>query len=174
MIDNEFLGTKTNKDILFEKLGNILLSEGFNIVQQDMERPWGGFFVIDENQIKTFKDKFFTELDLDYVQLGKKLSPKILVVAPGKRLSWQYHYRRAEVWKLISGSAAIIRSDSDEQTEPVEMVTGELVRLRQGERHRLVGKESWGIVAEIWMHTDENHPSDEEDIVRLEDDFARK
>jgi hypothetical protein len=31
-----------------------------------------------------------------------------------------------------------------------------------------------GIVAEIWMHTDENHPSDEEDIVRLEDDFARK
>jgi mannose-6-phosphate isomerase len=174
MIDNEFLRTLNNKEDLFEKVSNILFSEGFNIVQLDTKRPWGGFFVIDENQIVMFKDKFFPELDLDHVQLNKKLSPKILVVAPWKRLSWQYHHRRAEVWKLISGRAAIIRSDSDEQTEANEMVTGEVVRLKQGERHRLVGKESWGIVAEIWMHTDENNPSDEEDIVRLEDDFARK
>lgn len=174
MIDIEFLRTQTNKETLFEKLGDILLSEGFNIVQQDMQRPWGGFFVIDENQIKTFKDRFFPELDLDHVQLNKKLSPKILVVAPEKRLSWQYHHRRAEVWKLISGNAAIVRSDSDLQNEPNDMVTGELVRLMQGERHRLVGKGSWGVVAEIWMHTDANNPSDEEDIIRLEDDFARK
>lgn len=54
------------------------------------------------------------------------------------------------------------------------MVVGEQVKLNQGERHRLVRKESWGIVAEIWMHNDENKPSDEEDMVRLEDDYARK
>jgi hypothetical protein len=29
-----------------------------------------------------------------------------------------------------------------------------------------------GIVAEIWQHTDLNQPSDEEDIVRLQDDFG--
>jgi len=174
MIDIKFLGIQTNKETLFEKLSDILLLEGFKIDHQDMQRPWGGFFVIDENQILAFKEKFFPELDLDQMQLNKKLSPKILVVGPEKRLSWQYHFRRAEVWKLISGSAALVRSDSDDQNEPSDMVAGEMVRLRQGERHRLVGKDTWGIVAEIWMHTDENRPSDEEDIVRLDDDYARK
>lgn len=45
--------------------------------------------------------------------------------------------------------------------------------LKQGERHRLVGVDEWGIVAEIWQHTDAAHPSDEDDIVRVQDDFGR-
>lgn len=174
MIDDKYLASLTNKQAIFKALENTLLSDGFQIDQQDMKRPWGGFFVIDENQIVAFKDRFFPELELDQAQFRKKLSPKILLVAPGERLSWQYHFRRAEVWKLIKGSASIVRSDTDKQNKPKDLEVGKLVKLKQGERHRLVGKETWGIVAEIWMHTDDNNPSDEEDIVRLEDDYARK
>ena len=47
------------------------------------------------------------------------------------------------------------------------------VRLVKGERHRLIGLEDYGFVAEIWQHTD-SIPSDEEDIVRVQDDFSRK
>jgi hypothetical protein len=54
------------------------------------------------------------------------------------------------------------------------MVTHEVVSLQQGERHRLIGTQGWGVVAEIWMHTDPNHPSGEADIVRLQDDYSRK
>ena len=43
--------------------------------------------------------------------------------------------------------------------------------LRQ--RHRLIGLDGWGIVAEIWRHTDAENPSDEDDIVRVQDDFGR-
>jgi len=50
---------------------------------------------------------------------------------------------------------------------------GEIVRLKQGERDSLVGLDSWGIVAEIWQHTDGENPSNEDDIVRIEDDFGR-
>ncbi|NBV85915.1 MAG: phosphoheptose isomerase, partial [Verrucomicrobia bacterium] len=32
---------------------------------------------------------------------------------------------------------------------------------------------TWGIVAEIWLHTDPSAPSDENDIIRLDDDFGR-
>ena len=39
--------------------------------------------------------------------------------------------------------------------------------------HRLVGLSNWGIIAEIWQHTDPEKPSDEEDIVRVQDDFGR-
>mgnify|MGYP003350752161 CR=1 FL=1 len=45
---------------------------------------------------------------------------------------------------------------------------------RRGERHRLIGtKEGWGMVAEIWQHTVPDHPSDESDIVRLQDDYRK-
>ena len=31
----------------------------------------------------------------------------------------------------------------------------------------------FGVVAEIWQHTDLNNPSDENDIVRIQDDYGR-
>jgi hypothetical protein len=43
----------------------------------------------------------------------------------------------------------------------------------KGERHRLIGLENWGVVAEFWQHTDPEHPSDEDDIVRVQDDYKR-
>ena len=50
---------------------------------------------------------------------------------------------------------------------------GDQITLKQGERHRLIGLDNYGVVAEIWQHTDKNNPSDEEDIVRVQDDFGR-
>jgi len=45
--------------------------------------------------------------------------------------------------------------------------------MDKGERHRLIRLDSWGVVAEIWQHTDKEEPSDEDDIIRLQDDFGR-
>lgn len=166
-------GASSPKEI-FELLEKEVKEMGFDIVQKDLNRPWGGFFVISENQITEFKNMFFPELELTQKQFDQKLSPKFLIVAPNKRLSWQYHFRREEVWKLIAGASGIVRSNSDEQGEVSDMKIGELVVLDKGERHRLTGKDNWGMVAEIWIHTDPENPSDEDDIVRLQDDYSRK
>ena len=107
------------------------------------------------------------------MKISGKLSPKILVVQPGKRLSWQYHHRRAEIWQVITGPVGVIRSDTDEEGLLKTFKTGESIRLKQGERHRLVGLNDWGVLAEFWQHTDADNPSDEEDIVRVQDDFGR-
>ena len=64
-------------------------------------------------------------------------------------------------------------SYSDEG-ELVRFEAGETIVLEKGERHRLIGLEGWGAVAEFWQHTDPKYPSDEEDIVRVQDDYARK
>jgi hypothetical protein len=64
-------------------------------------------------------------------------------------------------------------SDTDEQGPVGTYDSGDFVELQQGERHRLIGLDGWGVVAEIWQHTDVNLPSDESDIVRLQDDFGR-
>ncbi|HSV09188.1 MAG TPA: hypothetical protein VLI68_00370, partial [Hanamia sp.] len=88
-------------------------------------------------------------------------------------LSWQYHHRRAELWKVIYGEVGIITSETDEERDIQTKKEGDIIVLKKGERHRLIGLESWGVLAEIWKHTDKNAPSDEEDIVRVQDDFGR-
>lgn len=145
----------------------------FNITSSDLNRPWGGFYVIDETQAQLFADTFFDGLDVSSLKIGGKLSPKILLVAPEKRLSWQYHNRRAEIWKVVSGQVGVVRSDDDTEGELVVHNEGDVITLAQGERHRLVGLSGQGVIAEIWQHTDPSHPSDEEDIVRVQDDFGR-
>ena len=137
--------------IAFKKAKKILEQLNFDIVSQDTTRPWGGFYVIDENQAQAFAKYFFPDEDIESLKITEKLSPKLLIVAPNKRLSWQYHHRRAEIWRCI----------------------GDKVKLQQGERHRIIGLDDWGILAEIWQHSDVNNPSNEEDIIRLQDDFGR-
>ena len=146
---------------------------GFTIVKHDSERPWGGFYVIDEAQAPQFAAHYFPDENLDALRITEKLSPKLLMVAPGKRLSWQYHHRRAEIWKCIGGTVAVATSDSDKEQEQHILQVGDIIKLYQGKRHRLIGLGGWGIVAEIWQHTDAKNPSDEDDIVRLQDDFGR-
>ena len=52
---------------------------------------------------------------------------------------------------------------------------GDVITLKKGERHRLIGLRELGrIVAEFWQHTDAESPSNEDDIVRLQDDYARE
>lgn len=161
------------KTEIFGRLESKLIAEGFTIDKQDQTRPWGGFFVIDETQAQLFADSFFDAIPVNELKISGKLSPKILVVAPEKRLSWQYHHRRAEIWTVLEGEVGVVTSDTDEEGELKKYLPGEVIKLQQGERHRLVGLENWGVLAEIWQHTDVEHPSDEEDIVRVQDDFGR-
>ncbi len=171
---NDFIQIEaTEKQQVFETIGALLSEQGFSIDRQDFNRPWGGFFVIEEAQAAAFVKRYFPDSDFGDLVGGRKVSPKILVVAPEQRLSWQYHHRRSEVWRVVGGSVGIVRSETDQQGALEELEEGNMVVLAKGERHRLVGLEVFGIVAEIWQHTNSNNPSDEDDIVRLQDDFGR-
>jgi mannose-6-phosphate isomerase len=164
---------ETPKELIFEHIAEYLHRQDLKIIKEDSTRPWGGFFVIEETDAEKFIAIYFPHLTKDDLTISGKLSPKILVVAPNKRLSWQYHHRRAEIWKLIGGTASVTTSDTDQENETKDLHIGDIIQLKQGERHRLISLNSWGIVAEIWQHTDVNNSSDEDDIVRLQDDFGR-
>ena len=168
----QFPSTSLREEV-FSSIENYLADAGFTVVSKDFTRPWGGFFVLDETQVPSFIETFFPHLSLADFEGFDKLSPKILIVAPEKRLSWQYHHRRAEIWKVIGGEAGVVISDTDEETSVTPLSVGTVIHLNQGERHRLVGLNTYGVVAEIWKHTDKENPSDEEDIVRVQDDFGR-
>lgn len=158
---------------VFEGVATMLGQEGYRVVSHDFNRPWGGFFVIDEEQADSFIQQFFVGVTAKDLRISGKLSPKILLVMPGQRLSWQYHHRRAEIWRVIEGQVAVMCSATDEPGQTVVLNKGNQITLSCGERHRLIGLDDWGIVAEIWQHTDPTNPSDESDIVRVQDDFGR-
>lgn len=162
-----------DREAVFSEVQKYLESLNLRIASRDFTRPWGGFFVIDETQADEFAALFFPGVEVSSLRISGRLSPKILVVEPHKRLSWQYHHRRAEIWRSLSGKVEVVTSLNDKEGERVSLASGEEIRLAQGQRHRLVGLTQWGVLAEIWQHTEVDHPSDENDIVRLQDDFGR-
>ena len=151
----------------------IINSQKLNIIDKDTQRPWGGFFVISENNAQDFSNIYFNGLNNEELKISGKLSPKILIIAPNKRLSWQYHHWRSEIWRVVSGEIKVVTSyDNVERKEQI-LKEGDEIRLSRGERHRIIGMDEYAVVAEIWIHTDKYNSSDENDIVRVQDDFNR-
>ena len=158
---------------IFDKTFEIVTSQKLKVVDKDIKRPWGGFFVISVDNSQDFANIYFNGLNTEELKISGKLSPKILIIAPNKRLSWQYHHRRSEIWKVVSGEIKVIISHDDIERNKKILKMGDEIRLSKGERHRIIGLDEYAVVAEIWIHTDKDNPSDENDIVRVQDDFDR-
>ena len=109
------------------------------------ERPWGNYTVLDDKSS-------------DY-------KVKEIVVAPGKRLSYQRHAKRAEHWFIISGHATAIVEDVAYQLDPSQSVD-----IAIGQAHRC---ENHGEQPVRFIEVQTGTYFGEDDIVRLEDDFGR-
>ena len=154
----------------YENIKSEVKNLGFSITHEDFNRPWGGFFQIDQRQSQKFVHTFISkEINVNSL----KISPKILIVEPNQRLSWQFHMRRKEIWKVYRNEIGVIRSLTNFENDLIIKKEGEVIHFDNKERHRLVGLDKIGVVAEIWIHTDLNNPSDENDIVRISDDYKR-
>jgi len=147
--------------------------KGFKVVDKDFQRPWGGFLVIDESQAQDFSNSFFNGIDVSDLKISGKLSPKILMVKSKSRLSWQYHYRREEIWSVQKGTVGVVVSNTDFEKEMIKLRQGDQIKLKKEQRHRLIGLDDWAVIAEIWQHTERGNPSNEDDIVRINDDYGR-
>ena len=50
--------------MIFSSVQSALEEQHFRIVDNDQNRPWGGFFVIAEEQAQRFADVYFDGLDV--------------------------------------------------------------------------------------------------------------
>ena len=95
--------------------------------------------------------------------LNEKSTVKLVYLSGDKRLSLQYHDNRSEFWKVIKGPVKVRIGDDTKTLE-----TGESIAIPKKTIHRLIGAGTDAIVLVISMGE-----FDEDDIVRLEDDFKR-
>lgn len=154
-----------------KKVKEELLKMNLEIIEEDLQKPWGGYFRISDLQIKRFIVHYFSDFKPDSFS---NMSPKILMFAPNSRVSWQVHQRRTEIWQIQEGPVGVYLSQTDDQPENPRMYkqTGRIM-IPAGTRHRNAKLDNWGIVAEIWIHTDPGKLSDENDIRRISDDYNR-
>lgn len=166
----------SDKARVVEGIQQLIDDAGYEIAECNGDKPWGAYFRLSSDQADRFVEEFFPGLSSTEARLGNEaaeLSPKFLIVSPGRRLSWQYHDRRAERWAFLT-DGAYCRSATDEPGDLNIVEPGHVVQFAQGERHRGVGlSDGYTVIAEIWQHTNFNHLSDEDDIVRLQDDYSR-
>lgn len=170
-----------NTSNINREIAKRITSAGYEIVESTEEsnpKPWGAYLRLNSEQADSFVKDFFDDLTSKEARLGNpdaELSPKILIVSPEQRLSLQTHARRAERWRFLT-KGTYYKGTTADDVRFYEAEVGEVVQFRGGDIHRLCGNaagEDFVIVAEIWQHTDPLNLSNEDDIVRLEDDYAR-
>ncbi len=114
-------------------------------VHRTTRRPWGSYTVL---------------------ETGPGYKIKKIVVRPGRRLSLQLHRKRSEHWVVIKGRAEVRRGDDE-----VTVTVNESIDIPVGMRHRLgnPGDEPLEII-----EVQNGGYLEEDDIVRLDDDFKRE
>ena len=95
---------------------------------------------------------------------NKSCTVKLIYINPFSRLSLQYHKKRAEFWVIVNG---IARVQVDNRTYILK--EGQTIEIPKNTRHRVEAKQTRCVILEISYGM-----FDEEDIVRLEDDYKRK
>ncbi|MDE2986759.1 MAG: cupin [Chloroflexota bacterium] len=94
---------------------------------------------------------------------------KALRIRPDQRLSLQYHRRKRETLMLLSGHAVLTLGPRIDTLQEIAMQEGERQEVEAGMVHRLAAGASGADILEIASRL----PDDEEDIVRLADDYGR-
>jgi mannose-6-phosphate isomerase len=150
-------------------ISEILQTYGLKVVEKNSEKPWGAYLRLNNGNVPGFIEVFFNGKVNALAEQNLPMTPKILIVEPTKRLSYQKHKRRNEYWRVVSGNPDVTLDEVE-----IRYAMGDLVKVPQGTRHRISANEERVVVAEIWEHIDPNNPSDEDDITRYDDDFGRK
>ena len=107
-----------------------------------VEKPWGRFEQFTHNELSTVK---------------------ILSVNPNSSLSMQYHQKREEFWRVLSGHPIITIDKKVINASPDDEFM-----IRKGELHRIETKKDATAILEI-AYGD----FDENDIIRTEDKYGR-
>lgn len=162
-------------DKLQQVKSELILPKGYTLADVDEHKPWGAYYRLADDHAEQFVDEYFPGRTVEELGHGGSLSPKFLIFEPGKKLSLQYHERRAEIWRVISGVLLAAISETDEEGYWLEYSSGQELSYDAQVRHRAGAATDgdWVVVAEIWQHTDIANPTNEQDIIRLADDFGR-
>jgi mannose-6-phosphate isomerase-like protein (cupin superfamily) len=115
-----------------------------NSMNYKEERPWGSFENI---------------LDEDYCKV------KTITIQPGQAPSYQYHFKRSEVYVIVQGKASIKLDDVEK-----EYTVGDVIKVPVLTKHQVknIGEDNL-----IFVEVQLGEYFGEDDIVRIDDKYGR-
>lgn len=90
---------------------------------------------------------------------------KRVIVLPGKRLSYQKHFKRNEHWCIIEGVALVTLDGKD-----ILLKAGQAIDIPMEAAHRVANPEQFPL---IFIEIQRGMYLGEDDIVRFTDDYGR-
>ncbi|MCP4270192.1 MAG: cupin domain-containing protein [Candidatus Brocadiaceae bacterium] len=91
---------------------------------------------------------------------------KRITVLPGKRLSYQKHFKRREHWMVVEGNGLVTINGKD-----VDISKGESVDISEEQAHRMANNGDENLT---FIEIQQGEYFGEDDIVRLQDDYGRE
>lgn len=88
---------------------------------------------------------------------------KRIIISPNHSISLQYHFHREEYWIVVEGDGELTLEDTVRHVE-----VGDSVFIQKEQLHRLRAGKNGIVIIETQLGV-----CDEEDIVRLEDNYGR-
>tara|TARA_Y100001938_G_scaffold137380_1_gene201453 strand:- start:25 stop:519 length:495 start_codon:yes stop_codon:yes gene_type:complete len=119
-------------------------TSGFSGDKKHEERDWGSFDIL---------------LDEEGIKVKK------IVVKSGQRLSLQLHSKREEKWFIVEGFASV-----QVGTDEFDLEVGDSITIRKYEAHRV---RNAGLIDLVFIEIQTGN-CQEDDIIRLEDDYGRE
>ena len=113
-------------------------------MKEIVKKPWGSYQNI---------------LDEDYTKVKK------IVINPGESPSYQYHFKRSEVWVLVKGKCQVKLDDKIHNYNQ-----GDIVFIPKEVKHQITNT---GEEKLIFIEVQLGEYFGEDDIVRLEDKYGR-
>lgn len=113
-------------------------------LHETVYRPWGSYTILEDSGKHKIKN---------------------IVVMPENKLSLQLHYHRSEHWVVVKGMAIVNVDDNEFFLRP-----GESTFIKSGMKHRITN--SGKLPLEI-IEVQFGETVDEDDIVRIDDDYGR-
>ena len=110
----------------------------------DNIRPWGEYHILYEDD---------------------NCKVKKIIVNPGGQLSYQYHYKRNEVWTMVSGTGHFTLNGLTQIAGP-----GDTLVIPTLAKHRM---ENFGSEPVVFIEVQRGSYFGEDDIVRIEDTYGR-
>jgi mannose-6-phosphate isomerase len=114
------------------------------VAAEPVERPWGWFTVLEETPTHKVKR---------------------IEVRPGRRLSYQFHERRAEHWFVVAGAADVLLDG-----HAIRLGPGDSLEVPNGVPHRVANA---GDDQLVFVEIQVGDYFGEDDIERIDDDYGR-
>ena len=109
-----------------------------------VEKPWGSYTNL---------------MDEQYTKVKK------ILISPGQSPSYQYHFKRSELWIIVKGIAEVKIDDN-----VTSHIIGDIIKIPKEAKHQVT---NIGETDLVFVEIQLGEYFGEDDIVRLEDKYGR-